>query len=430
MRKLFILLVTIALLLLGYYSVNKERGTISISINFPSAKLFMQMYGDDFENKYPKIKINVIEQETKPDSYNESLDVVFFDKIEDYRFLANKGNLVDLGPIIKEEGYQLSEFTPIVINLLQLESDKKLYGLSPSFNSYAIFFNKDLFRLYNIPFPKNKMTWNEIIELARMFPNKSSDGEKLYGFKSNYYTNIAFSMILRAGQSEGLSFIDPKTLKVNFTSPLWKPIFQSIVNAFRDGVIYDKEEDITGEIEPSPIYTGGTAMEIQSYMTAYNFESYSQFIGTSKINWDVVTAPVGSKNRSQSDYYQISEIYGISTTSEHKNEAWKLIEYITSDSQKIKANMEKNISSGLPAKIKLINSVDNHDISPLYILEPVKVSNNPYDYVDHEIINAFKEVGQSIIEEVIKKKITIDEAIPEIERLGQHAIDEMYYGFE
>ncbi|WP_334077519.1 ABC transporter substrate-binding protein [Paenibacillus sanfengchensis] len=246
----------------------------------------------------------------------------------------------------------------------------------------------------------------------------------MYGFKSNNYINIPFSMILRIGQTEGLTFIDARTLQVKMDPAAGHGIFQTVID-FQDKAVYDKDDDPTGESEPAPILTGHAAMEIQSYAIAYNFKEYSRFIGAKSINWDMVTVPVGSRTRGQSDYYEVQEIYGISSRTQHEEEAWGLVNFITNDTQEMKKNQQNQQSMGLPVRMNLMKTVEGHDLSPLYELDLVTKSNNPYDYIHYEIINAFKDVGQNVIQEVIENKITLDEAIEKIEKEGQAAVDGM-----
>ncbi|MBA9086729.1 ABC-type glycerol-3-phosphate transport system substrate-binding protein [Fontibacillus solani] len=422
-RKVLVLIVWTSLLVVLVSCGNREhKEPIILTINFPSEKLFFEMYGYDFEEKYPHINVKVIEKDTPLDFKEFFPDVLFFDQIHTYKKLISDGELLNLEKIISDAKYPISELTPIVTDSLKSEKDQ-LFGLSPSFISYAIYYNKDIFAEYDVSFPKNQMTWIEVLDLAKQFPNKNSDGETLYGFKSNYYKDIAFSMILRAGQTEGLTFIDPSTLKVNFISPEWNVIFNNVIDAFREGAIYSKEYDPNGEVEPAPILTGKTAMEIQSYSTAYNFESYSNFIGGHKIDWDIVTVPVSSRDRNKSDFYEIQEIYSISSRTEHKEESWKLIEFIT----KYRANnQDEKQLIGLPAQIDFIKPVNDHDLSPLLFLGRANNNNNPYEFVDYSIINAFKESGQDIIEEAINNtNYSIEDMIKSIEIEGQKVIDSM-----
>lgn len=397
---------------------------ITLTVNYPSERLFYQKYGRDFEQKYPNITIKVIDPNLIENSENINVDIIFIDQLKVYKQMIEKGKLLNLDPLIQNSKYPLSEITPIALQSLRSDLNGGIYGLSPTFISHALFYNKDLFIEYGVPFPTNQMTWSEVLDLAERFPTNNASGERVYGFKSDYYMNIAFSMILRMGQTEGLTFINPTTLKMNLSSAEWREIFNKVVESFRKDVIYDQEESETGEIAPSPILTNTAAMEIQSYSMAYNFDSYSEFIGGNPINWDMVTVPVPTRNKNQSDYYEIHEIYSISNSTPYKEEAWKFIDFVTNNDQNMGAKHEKQLLSGLPVKTDLIKPVGNHDVSPLFLLDPAPYSNDPYDAVNYEILNAFKEVGQKAVEDTIQNALSIDEAIQQIEIEGQRAVDE------
>jgi len=57
----------------------------------------------------------------------------------------------------------------------------KLYGLAPTFNSKALFYNVDLFGEYGIDPPTDSMSWEEVLNLARRFPKDGDPETKAYG---------------------------------------------------------------------------------------------------------------------------------------------------------------------------------------------------------------------------------------------------------
>lgn len=223
------IILIILLLALSGCSFGKQDEPVTLTINYPSEQQFYQMYAHDFEKKYPRITIKVVNQDMNEQSVEPSTDVIFIDQLQVYNRLIEEGKLINLESNIHKTAFPISELSPIVVNSLRSEIDGGIYGLSPSFISHTLYYNRDLFEKYGIPLPKNQMTWKEIFDLARRFPNQGYDGERIYGFKSNYYTAIAFSMILRVGQTEGLQFINPESLKVNFQSDEWKTIFSDVI---------------------------------------------------------------------------------------------------------------------------------------------------------------------------------------------------------
>lgn len=413
-----IILVIICMLLLSGCMLSVAKETITISVEHPSSALFYKQYGDAFTQKYPHIRINVVTQ-SEAAVGTDDVDLRFMSGLGQYKELSKNKKLLNIETFREKEASFFENISPVILNSLRNQSESGLYGLAPSFISYAIYYNKDLFNQYGVPFPKNQMTWSEIWDLAKHFTLHSENEKKIYGFKSNYYENIGISLIWRSGQTEGLSFIDPRTLKISMNSESWKAIWTQVIDAIKVKAIYDIPEKTDGDFVPAPILTGETAMEIQSHAAAYNFESYAQMYGKQQVNWGMVTVPVNSSNPAYSDYYQFEEIYGISATSKHKEEAWQLIKFITT------RDLQNESYSGIPAQINLLKTIKEHDLSPLYTLKPIQQSNNPYEVIDDKILAALKEIGQQIVDDAVKGKITIDEALKQFEEKGQQTIIEI-----
>ncbi|MOA00255.1 hypothetical protein D3C78_1196090 [compost metagenome] len=78
---------------------------------------------------------------------------------------------------------------------------------------------------------------------------------------------------------------------------------------------------------------------------------------------------------------------------------------------------------GIPANNEYRPNVTEKDLTPLYILKPKRISNNPYDTVNHEIINAFKTAAQLVLDDYLKGTISIEEAFSIMEVNGQQAVD-------
>lgn len=182
----------IFLLSLSGCSFGKQDEPVTLTINYPSEQQFYQMYAHDFEKKYPHITIKVVNQDMNEQSVEPSTDVIFIDQLHVYNRLVEEGNLINLESNIHKTAFPISELSPIVVNSLRSEVDGEIYGLSPSFISHALYYNRELFEKSGVPFPKNQMTWKEIFDLAKRFPNQGSDGERIYGFKSIIIQRLLF----------------------------------------------------------------------------------------------------------------------------------------------------------------------------------------------------------------------------------------------
>lgn len=56
--------------------------------------------------------------------------------------------------------------------------------MAPSISTRALFYNKDLFDRYGVPYPTNAMTWDDVLALAKRFPTKGEGEGRIYGFGS------------------------------------------------------------------------------------------------------------------------------------------------------------------------------------------------------------------------------------------------------
>lgn len=399
---------------------NPPKTPVTLTINYPMKSLFYERVGNAFESKFPNIQINVTSGNPEKDA--SLSDIIVMNSITEYKKLVGLNKLIPLQTYLSGQDQLMSKLSPITIEPLQINGE--MYGLTPSFDSEGIFFNKDLFEKYGVPLPTDQMSWHDILELAQRFPSKTNDGQPLVGFKSNYYEYIPFALILRIGQTENLTFIDPTTLKIEINTKSWKNIAEGVVDAVRNGSISIEDDNGSGQIVALPILTGNAAMELASYTTAYNFNTYQQNYGGKSINWGVVTPPIDPNNPDYSDFYKINEIFGISSQTNHKDEAWTFIKFITSDTHFYQTNINNLLNFGLPAMTEFIQPIEGHDLSPLFTLKPTLDSVNPYDEVNYKMINAFKQAGQKILDEWIQDNhMSIDEAFTRIQNEGQQAVD-------
>ncbi len=425
MRHIKIICIILLLVcLIGCQNIETSE-PVTLTINYPSSDIFYKRFGHAFEQKYPHISIRVVHSELNEISSNDLPDIVFLTKEPKYKELSGAGYLSELNYYIQRDHLDLDRLSANIVNILSLKANNKLYGLSPTFDSTALYYNIDLFERYGVPFPENNMSWEELFQLAMRFPSVKDDGSKLYGFTTMYYNYIPFSTLLRIGQTEGLSFINPDDLKVNINTEDWRKNAEFVIEAFKQGAVYNISEG-QGEFSYPPILTGDSAMELGSYSTAYNFEIYANNNQMDPIHWGVVTAPVDSDFPNYSDFYKVNEIFGISDSSPYKDEAWEFIKFITYDLDYYYSNPENLIQYGLPVRSDLIKGIQGKDISPLYMLEASPYSYNPYDEVHHTIINEFKRVGQKHLDDVIKGSLTIEEAFEQIEEEGQQAVYEAH----
>lgn len=100
--------------------------------------------------------------------------------------LAQEGKLYNLDSIITQEKFDLEGYMPGLVDMIREHGGGSLYGLAPSFYTSAIYYNAELFRENNIEPPRNKMTWQEVLDLSSRFASVGSGENQVYGYYQRY----------------------------------------------------------------------------------------------------------------------------------------------------------------------------------------------------------------------------------------------------
>ncbi|MCC2685173.1 MAG: family 1 extracellular solute-binding protein, partial [Paenibacillaceae bacterium] len=152
---------------------NTEPVTLTLFMNnlISDADLQRELF-DPLKKKYPYITVkptmnggeNTIENwvtaGNPPDLFNY--------------YVGNLGVLIQLGlveditPMAKQNNIDLSRFQPVMLDSVRAASDKgELYGLPRYSNTVALYYNKDIFDKFGVAYPKDGLTWDQAIDVAK-----------------------------------------------------------------------------------------------------------------------------------------------------------------------------------------------------------------------------------------------------------------------
>ena len=137
-------------------SDSEADSTGTLKVLYWNEEDFNRTYGDLFSQKYPNIKIEVVSppgMEAIRD-YNGAInkyspDLVMLPPYQ-YQQMSKDKKLIDLEPLIKRDAYDTKTIYPGLLDELKKQGGGKLYGLSPKADSYALLYNVDLFKKYNV----------------------------------------------------------------------------------------------------------------------------------------------------------------------------------------------------------------------------------------------------------------------------------------
>lgn len=393
---------------------------VILKVSYPSVQQFYRDYGFGFEKKYPHIQIQVVPYDWEAADPGKDADIRYMQLMSDYKQQIVDGKLLSLASRFQQDrDEELLKISPIMATLLKSVADNgELYGVSPTFEGIGLFYNKDLFTKYGVALPTEGLSWKGIYTLSMRFPKETADGKPLYGLQFDNNPRTVMKYLMEAGRTEGLSYIQPQSLQVTINTDRWQALLKDAIEAFRSGSFF--AENDAGN---PPFLTGQAAMTIGNLGSAYNYEQFAKMEVADAINWGLTTPPIDPGQPERSRGYSIHEIFGISADSTHPEEAWKLLKFMISDAENTRY-MTNYQNRGIPVVTEFTQPIPGKDdLSPLYRLEANPDNPDPYLWLDHEIVNAFHDTAQPIIEAAIQGDMTIEEALAEIELKGQQAID-------
>ncbi|WP_176706131.1 ABC transporter substrate-binding protein [Paenibacillus hemerocallicola] len=111
------------------------------------------------------------------------------------------GLVGDLNDLLKKSKYDLSKFPSYWIDKLKAFSVKgELWAVpqevpenaNAAVTPYVLVYNKDIFDKFAVPYPTDKMTWDQVIELAKRF-NRNDGGTQYRGLQIQNYADVVLA---------------------------------------------------------------------------------------------------------------------------------------------------------------------------------------------------------------------------------------------
>lgn len=113
-----------------------------------------------------------------------------------------------LDELIEKHQFDLTKVFPSAIEFIRAQDlEGRLLGLPVSGETHALYYNKEVFDLFGVPYPSNDLTWNEIVDLARKM-TAEREGQQYRGLEMG-----------KASSMGADSLIPLEQLAVNLTDP-------------------------------------------------------------------------------------------------------------------------------------------------------------------------------------------------------------------
>ncbi|WP_158606975.1 ABC transporter substrate-binding protein [Paenibacillus ginsengarvi] len=404
-----------------------------LRIPFYDEESFPRSYGDYFAIKFPDVEVQIIPtkdlfgpgknyyevyekliREQKPDL------LITYDSSQ-YMKWANAGLLLDLEPLARKSKYDLGSFSPAAIAQLKANDEGKLFGLAPELTSYALYYNKDLFDRYGVPYPTNRMSWEETMRLARQFPIDPDPDKRIYGIHEKYWT--PFDIVYDIASTDGAEFLSPDGKQMTIRTPLWTKAFRHVVDGFKAGSLYYYYKDGKpiqygpDETKQMDLFSSSkAAMMISDTEQMFRMKQWGQ----AELNWDIVTVPVDPANPELTRRFNVAPVYAVSVNAEHVETAWKVVQYFNSEEA---AKVKQKTANVLSTRTAFAKTKDGRSLEPFYLLKQKQQADLSYLNMPGSFYQTFQTLTIREIDEAVKGRKTVEEAVNTLQTEGQVLLD-------
>lgn len=267
------------------------------------------------ETKFPTVTINMMlytAQNTTNDvvAAGTPIDIAAFTagqlfNVMDLRLTS------DLTGLMEKYKFDTSRLADGVLETVKGYSDKGEIPVMPyELNNSVLLYNKTIFDKFGVPYPKDGMTWDDVLELTKRVSRVDNGVE----YRAFSYTgaNPVYKNQL------GLPFVDPQTNKATMNTEPWKRWLQVMTSFYTveanklAGIadnIFFKDQTMAMRTGPNPLDLLSTAIK-------------------SGLEWDAVSMPVFKESPGSQ---MNAPFYIIPPNSRDKDTAFKVINYLMSD---------------------------------------------------------------------------------------------------
>lgn len=335
--KIYFLLFSVSLFLITGCSKHSDKTVIRFASWGSQSEIeIIKPILADFEKQNPDIKVDFVHI---PQNYFQKIhllfasnlapDVVFLNNLY-LPFYANAGVLEEIKDESSNAFYKKA--------LQSLSYNGKLYAIPRDVSNLVVYYNKDLFKKYNVPAPNKYWTFNDfLITAQKMTKDTNGDGKTdIWGISFEEHPTLFYLPYLMSNGGGILS----DDLKENI---LKSPKSQKGLNFYADlrnkYHVAPTQSESASATMAQMFLQGKLAMQISGRWLVPKYTSDANF------DWNVINFPAGNKG---SVVPLDASGWAIAKSSEHKAEAKKLIDFLSS-----KQSIEKFSESGLivPARI-------------------------------------------------------------------------------
>ena len=365
--RVFYILLTVSMFVLTFYisgcgkTENKSgKAVLRMSYWDENQKTSIENLVKTFEKNHPDIKV-------KPElipwnqywikldaaaSAHKAPDVFWMNVYLPKYVRANV--IIPLNKFVEKDHLNLNNYFKTSIKLFSYR--EKLYAMPVQTDCIAVYYNKSIFDKYDVKYPENGWTWNDMIKTGLLLKKKI----KQAGVKSVYplvmeldpqpsYFNLIYQ--------EGGHILSPNGSKSEYNTPQVIAAYNKIINLMKTGIMPSFK--ILSDTKGSEMFVSQKAAMI--YMGTWQAKVFDNTSFAKNIG--VVVMPTIKNNIT----LQSGVAYSISANTKYPEASWKLVEYLSGpEGSKVFAESGANIPAYKKAKKYYIKSLKYIDANVFY----------------------------------------------------------------
>lgn len=334
-------------------------GTVSLWHFFTDREAkVVQSVVDDFEKKYPDVKVEVHsgqddEKLTKAIAAGKNVDVGVSYSTDIVGSFCSSGAFADLTPYIKRDDVDLGNVPSTVRSYT--EFDGKRCTMPMLADVYGLYYNKETLAKYGYSQPPK--TLSELEQMAMKMTTFNADGSiKTLGF--NPFMGWGENVAAHLGPAADAKWLTDKGTSAISSSAGWPELIQWQTD-FVNKIGYDKLNAFTASLGQE--FSADNAFQTGQVAMMMDGEWRTAFIKDQKPSLDYGTAPFPAADDHTDLYgggYITGNIAGIGKGSQHKELAWALLKYLTTDTGAI-----VKLANGLGNVPTTNEALDSPDLS-------------------------------------------------------------------
>ena len=372
---------------------------------------FRMFIAEPVKRKYPHITLELVRtsNENSPQNLIASggMPDLVFGAPGTMRELRDLEVLEDLTDIVKKASFDLGRFDPAVLDSIRFTGGdpSKLYGIPFSVNFSALYYNKDLFDKFGVAYPKDGLTWEEVTDLAKLL-TRNDGGQQYFGLHPQDVDRMA-------GQI-GLSAYDPKTKRASLTGEKWIRVFRTYSAVF----------EIPGNqpANANANFMKDRNLAMLASMGARLGELEDLHRQGNPLNWDLASYPTlaeAPRTGAETEPHTLM----ITTSSKHKEAAFKAIQVITGDENQLELTKHGRVTGLKDPRLKegfgsALQSLKGKNVGAIFYNQPA-----PNRYHDQFSDIAKKQLAPAM-NKVTSGQTDINTALREAEEAANKAIEE------